>query len=344
MTAPRRFALGVGLTNACNLSCAHCYRDTGDDALGAEQVLAATRALPVRAVNFGTGENGLHPDFGAIVQDLAARGIAVTMTTNGHSAEVLRDDVLRLFEDVEFSIDYPNEGAHDAARGSGNWALIAAQMERCRLLGVGRTVVAVVMTSNHRAMPALARLAASRGALLRVNVYQAVQSDLFSLSYDQFWGAFADLLAAGEIVACGEPIVRAVLGLPRTPGAGCGVETIRLTPRGRIVPCVYGADAALGIADLEALGGAIADHPSFRAHEVVPRACEGCPELATCSGGCPSRRALRGALDQPDAYCPFVRGAPLPLERRARAHDEALPPKASSACTTIIRPHPVAKG
>src|SRR5258706_8700432 len=100
---PRRFALGVGLTNACNLHCAHCYRDTGTDALDAEKVLAATSALSVRAVNFGTGENGLHPEYASIVRALAGRGVAVTMTTNGHSAAVLTDDVLALFKDVEFS-------------------------------------------------------------------------------------------------------------------------------------------------------------------------------------------------------------------------------------------------
>jgi MoaA/NifB/PqqE/SkfB family radical SAM enzyme len=34
-------ALGVGLTNACNLSCAHCYRATGEDALDVDAMLAA---------------------------------------------------------------------------------------------------------------------------------------------------------------------------------------------------------------------------------------------------------------------------------------------------------------
>jgi MoaA/NifB/PqqE/SkfB family radical SAM enzyme len=58
---PRTFALGVGLTNACNLKCAHCYRADGVDELSLDQVLAAVEALPTRAVNFGTGENGLHP-------------------------------------------------------------------------------------------------------------------------------------------------------------------------------------------------------------------------------------------------------------------------------------------
>jgi radical SAM protein with 4Fe4S-binding SPASM domain len=337
----RRFALGVGLTNACNLSCAHCYRGTGTDALRAADVIAAVQALPTRAVNFGTGENGLHPDFASIVEELARRGVAVTMTTNGHSAVVLSDQTLALFKDVEFSIDYPSEEAHDAARGAGNWALIESQMARCRALGVGVTLVSVLMSTNYRAMAALARLAAMRGALLRVNVYQAVRGDAFSLSYEQFWDAFAALLAAGDLVACGEPVVRAVLGIPPTPGAGCGVETVRLTPRGSVVPCVYGGDAALGLSDLERLGAAIVEDASFRALDVIPNTCKACPQVATCRGGCASRRALRGGLEGYDQYCPFLleREVPSLSKTDAASGEGAPPPKASSACTTIIRPH-----
>ena len=63
-TTERRFALGVGLTNECNLACAFCYRDpTRVDRLSLEQVRSVMRSLPIRSVNLGTGENGMHPDF-----------------------------------------------------------------------------------------------------------------------------------------------------------------------------------------------------------------------------------------------------------------------------------------
>src|SRR5262245_52948208 len=126
----RKLALGVGLTNACDLRCAHCYRGTGDDALDVDELLDAVAAIPIRAVTFGTGENGLHPDFPRAVRELVRRGVAVTMTTNGYSAKVLSDDALRSMADVEFSIDFPDEAAHDRARGEGNWALILEQMNR----------------------------------------------------------------------------------------------------------------------------------------------------------------------------------------------------------------------
>jgi MoaA/NifB/PqqE/SkfB family radical SAM enzyme len=61
-------ALGLGLANECNLACAFCYRDpTRADRLPLDQVKAVMERLPVRSVNLGTGENGMHPDFKAIL-------------------------------------------------------------------------------------------------------------------------------------------------------------------------------------------------------------------------------------------------------------------------------------
>ncbi len=329
-----KFSLGIGLTNACNLACDHCYRATGTDELTKEQVYRAVDAVDTRAVNFGTGENGLHRDFAEIATRLCDRGIAVTMTTNGHSAAVLSDDVLRRFRDVEFSIDYPSREEHDAARGAGNWDLIAEQISRCSRLGVSTTIVAVMMSTNVRQMPLLLALAADRGAFLRVNVYQAVHRDMFSLGYAEFWSGFRSLLAHGELLACGEPVVRAALGIPRVEGAGCGVETLRITPRGAVVPCVYGKDDALEISDLEAMGAGVVSRSGFAALRVLPAACYACPQRETCGGGCPSRRALRGSLDEKDQYCPFLGGEEL----LGSSHDLGrLLPKAASACTTIFR-------
>jgi radical SAM protein with 4Fe4S-binding SPASM domain len=335
--APRRgIALGVGLTNACNLRCAHCYRGTGSEFLRTEDVLSAALALPTRAVNFGTGESALHPDFASIVRALHRQGIAVTMTTNGFSARALDDADLRLFRDVEFSIDYPTEAEHDRARGAGNWLLIAEQMDRCRTLGVATAIVSVMMSTNHLRLVELLRLAAERDALLRVNVYQAVNSDAFSMSYHEFWSGWAAVLEVAEVVACGEPILRAALGIARAPGAGCGVETVRLSPRGRVVPCVYGADDGLALEDLARIGTRVTQQEQFARLRTVPSPCDSCPAVETCGGGCASRRALGAGIHAPDPYCPVARGETFGVRGIVADADRQLP-KASSACTTVLR-------
>lgn len=334
------FALGVGLTNACDLACTHCYRAPGTDALAIDHVLAAVDALPTRAVNFGTGENGLHPQFATLVEILHARGIAVTMTTNGRSAAVLSDDVLRKMRDVEFSIDYPTPEAHDEARARGNWDLIESQMARCRRLGVSTAIVTVLMSHNHRAMRDLVALARARGSLLRVNVYQPARHDLASPSFDEFWRAWSDLLDVADIVACGEPVVRAVLGLPAMEGEGCGKGTVRLTPRREVVGCVYEKETPISLADLVRIGPRIVDTDEFQRRVPTPTICEPCAQKESCRGGCASRRRLAGSVGSPDTYCPIVRGIDVALRRPLAAAEGPIPPKAASACTTILRPRP----
>ncbi len=76
----RGFALGLGLTNECNLACSFCYRDPNRiDRLTLDQVRAIIDRLPVRSVNLGTGENGMHPEFLAILDFLRAQPVKLTI-------------------------------------------------------------------------------------------------------------------------------------------------------------------------------------------------------------------------------------------------------------------------
>ena len=165
MAADEGIALGLGLTNECNLSCSFCYRDpTRTDRLSLDQVKSVVERLPVRSVNLGTGENGMHPDFKAILAYLRTRSIKLTITSNGHSVAVLEDNDVRAFHDIEFSLDYPTQAEQDAQRGDGNWALIEQQAERCVRLGVPVTIVAVMMKANYLRLAEVARIAKRFGA------------------------------------------------------------------------------------------------------------------------------------------------------------------------------------
>src|SRR5215472_9402462 len=266
----RGFSIGLGLTNDCNLACAHCYRDTDRiDRLTLDDVRRICDCVPVRSVNLGTGENGLHPDFRPILRYLRDRGITIALTSNGFSAAALNDEELGWLTDVEFSLDFATEVEQDSWRGSGNWRLIFEQTARAQRAGVAVTFIAVMMRTNYDKLAALASLAAKHGANFRVNVYQAVKTDAFSLNYDQFWNGFQRLLESCPLAVCNEPIVRAILGFEAASG-GCGKGTIRVTPKGEVLPCVYWPKRNLGLADLEQWGAAIIDSPGFRELDHVP--------------------------------------------------------------------------
>jgi len=327
-------SLGLGLTNECNLACAFCYRDPArTDRLSLEQVQSVIGRLPVRSVNLGTGENGMHPDFKPILEYLQSKPIQLTITSNGHSIAVLDDVQVRAFHDIEFSLDYPTEAEQDAQRGPGNWALLHQQAERSVRLGVPVTFIAVMMKSNYRRLTEVARVAKRWKAPLRINVYQAVRSDIYALSYEEYWEGFRSLFEATDVIAIGEPLVRAIAGLPPQTG-GCGFGTVRVTPRATTQPCVYWPGAGEPITGLLNDGMGIFDSAPFEQARTLPDACRECEFRDPCRGGCAGRRRLHGTLREPDFYCPIVRGERPVLPIRMAPAREL--PKLSSSCTTVV--------
>ena len=327
-------SLGLGLTNECNLACAFCYRDpTRTDRLSLDQVKAVMEGLPVRSVNLGTGENGMHPDFKAILAYLRKKPVKLTITSNGHSVAVLDDDELRAFHDIEFSLDYATQAEQDAQRGDGNWELIHQQAERCLRLRIPVTIIAVMMKSNYLCLADVARVAKRFEAPLRVNVYQAVRSDIYALSYEEYWEGFRRLFDETDVIAIGEPLVRAMAGLTPLRG-GCGVSTVRVTPKGTIQPCVYWPGAGEPLSDLISAGVNILNSTPFELARTLPQTCKECEFRESCHGGCAGRRRLQGALLEPDSYCPIIRNERPRLEIRTAANRDL--PKLSSSCTTVV--------
>ncbi len=334
VTCDNGIALGLGLTNECNLACAFCYRDpTRADRLSLDQVKAVMERLPVRSVNLGTGENGMHPDFKAILAYLHTKPVKLTITSNGHSVAALDDKELRAFHDIEFSLDYATEAEQDAQRGHGNWALIQQQAERCVKLATPVTIIAVMMKSNYLRLADVARVAKQFDAPLRVNVYQAVRSDVYALSYEEYWEGFRRLFEETDIIEIGEPLVRAMAGLPPLRG-GCGVSTVRVTPRGTTQPCVYWPGPGEPLSDFISAGVDILSSTPFEQARTLPEPCGQCEFRESCHGGCAGRRRLQGALLQPDSYCPIIRGERPTLGIRMAANRDL--PKLRSSCTTVV--------
>jgi MoaA/NifB/PqqE/SkfB family radical SAM enzyme len=324
------FSIGIGLTNDCNLDCAHCYRPTDQlYHLTLEEIKTICQHLPVNAMGMGTGENSLHPQFLEIVGYLRGQGIKLTMASNGYSLNTIPEECLRAFHDVEVSIDFPTEQEQDLFRGRGNWRDVHAAMERCRGLGIEVSILATLMSTNYDKMDQLAWLARSLKVNLRVNAYQSVKTDHFCLSYEQFWEGYRRLFASSQLVSCSEPVVRAVLG-KRPVVSPCGSHSIRFTPQGHVIPCVYWPTRSLTIKDVPRLGEGILESIEFQRARQVPPSAKDCP----CQGGCSSRRALAGDLDQHDEYCPWVRGEVIHLEVEMAPQKDL--PRGKNVCTTIV--------
>jgi len=333
--APSRgFAIGLGLTNECNLSCSFCYRDPARvDRLSLEQVRSAMSSLPVRSVNLGTGENGMHPEFREILAFLRTLPVKLTITSNGHSVAVLTDEELRAFHYIEFSLDYSSEAKQDAQRGSGNWALVHEQAERCVRLGVPVTFIAVMMKANYLGLANVARVAKRYGAPLRVNVYQAVRFRLIRSDVRRILARLSRVICRNRRDchwgAAGSRHGRSARKIGRLRSQHRACHASRHHAAVRLLAWRRRAAFAAGLArfgsrgNLPLRGGAHRARglPFVRVPGVLPRGVCGTPP--------PAKRPARAGLVLPDRP-----GKNRKLEVRMAPAREL--PKGESACTTIV--------
>ena len=329
-------SLGIGLTSDCNLSCAHCYRNQNQiDNLTLNDIQTVCRNIPVSSIGFGTGENGLNPQYLEIIEYLHARSVKLSLASNGYTLAITPDEKLKYFSDVEFSVDFPDQQRQDRFRGRGNWKTIMDGIERCGKLGIRVSILAVLMNLNYKDLSKIAGLAASFGADFRVNVYQPMYTTEFMPDFDQYWQAFEILFTECEIISVTEPLVNTFLGVKGLNGTPCGGRSMRVTPDRQLKACVYWPDSDLTIEDLAEQKEAVFESPYFRQTHQTPPFCEKCEHVQNCGGGCAARRKLRNRFDEPDEFCPIFKGKRINLN--AQLSSAAKPIRTGSICTTIVR-------
>jgi len=329
-------SLGIGLTSNCNLHCAHCYRDQNHIYdLTLADVQKVCESLEISSIGFGTGENGLNPDYFQILDYLHHRNIKMTLASNGYTLSITPDEELRYFGDVEFSVDFADQGRHDKFRGEGNWQTVMEGIERCRRLGIRVSILAVLMNLNYTELGRIARLAASFDSNFRVNAYQPMYTEEFMPNFEQYWEAYRILFDQSEIISVTEPLVNTFLGANGLKGTPCGGRSMRLTPDRKLKACVYWPESDITIDDLVDKKEAIFDHPLFQQTHRTPEFCLSCEHVQNCGGGCAVRRKLRSRLEDPDEYCPIYQEKAIRLT--GQTSSTAKPLRTGSICTTIVR-------
>ena len=331
-----KFSVGLGLTNDCNLACGHCYRPRGTiHHLTLQDVKMICSTIEVGSVGLGTGENGLNPEFYEIIAFFRKQKIPVTLASNGYTVQNTPDELLTTFREIEFSIDFPTAKEQDAFRGQGNWNRILSSIERCRQLGIEVSILAVLMNINHAKLGKLAKMVASFGCNLRINVFQPVRNQAYMPSYREYWDAFRMIFDSAAVISCTEPLVNTFSTLNSLSGSPCGRSSIRVTPLKHVLPCVYWPKEAIDLDELARLGDKVWDCTAFQEARRVPKPCRTCPYVQNCHGGCRSRALLLDRINRPDIYCPKCRGEDVRLFPDLLHENRHL--RATSICTTIVR-------
>lgn len=302
-----KWNVGVGSTNRCNLHCPHCYsRENTRCDLTCNDFETLIDKLEIESINFGTGENLLNPDFLKILDIVHSKRIKTSLTSNGYSVMNMPTDYLNYFHDIDISLEFPEEKKQDLFRGVGAYKLAISAIEKCKKLGIETSIACCMMNNNVKEISGFSKLVNKYDINFRVNTYKPVHTKKYSLSYEDFWYGIKSLCSSMRLISCSEPVVCAVLGIQNfRESCGCGKKSMRITPNGKVLPCVYWNESRFDINTLDKLN----EH-SFDYMRVIPEKCKLCKYVQSCCGGCEARRVYNN-LYEPDEYCPFVRGEKL---------------------------------
>jgi len=317
----------MGLTNKCNLNCAHCYsRALPIQSLtlgGVKKILADFPGL--KKVNFGTGESILNPELAEIMAHYRERGIEMALTSNGTTIEALSDEHLKWFKDVDISLDFPSSELHDRWRYPGAFGKAMAGLSRCTGLGINTSIALCLMNINCQYLPQFKKILDQFNVSLRINLYKPTPTDKFSLNYDQFWDAMKSIAENFALIANSEPILSIIDRSKIGKGSPCGGDSVRVHPDGTITPCVFLAGKKIGIEEFKKM------------KSKLPEFCRPCKSAGECRGGCSSRRILKDRHGLPDEYCPFYAGREVPDIKFTYAKERTEYIHAGYLCTMIIR-------
>ncbi|MDR1467296.1 MAG: radical SAM protein [Oscillospiraceae bacterium] len=325
-----KWNVGIGSTNRCNLNCPHCYsRENNRCDLKYKDFEKILDNLEIDSINFGTGENLLNPEFLKILDLIKDRGIKTSLTSNGYTVLNMPDTYLHYFNDIDISLEFPNKSQQDNFRGQGAWDLAISAIEKCKSPNIETSIACCMMSNNVDEIANFDGLVNEYDINFRINTYKPVSTKDYCLSYEKFWYGVKSLFSRMKLISCSEPVVCAVLGLETSRATcGCGKRSIRITPSGAVLPCVYWNKSNLDINKLDLL------KPStFDGMCNIPAECQKCKYVDSCQGGCEARR-LYNDLTKPDEYCPFIRGEKISIAYE-KSKDKDLV-HSSYLCTMIF--------
>jgi radical SAM protein with 4Fe4S-binding SPASM domain len=315
------------ITNLCNLRCLHCYSAadvphpdefTTDEALDVIDQLADAGTI---VLALSGGEPLLRKDWRDLVRHATARGLLVSIGTNGSPVTPqLAAELAKLHvESVCVSIDGADAATHETVRPSpGSFEKATRAVRLLRAEGVRTIVGFTPVRHNFRQSEAIIDLAFELGASA-VNLSEFVPTGRGSIDLClrpeelrpiiETWARRKGELAGrmdvywhdcrvGEFLA---PEERA-----KYIGCGAGVVLARITYNGKVAPCVtlpleagdLRRQGFQEIWDTSPLLGRIRDRTN-----IATGNCSRCDKLATCGGCRAVSNGFTGDAFAGDPYC-----------------------------------------
>jgi len=250
-------------TNACNMYCAHCYRDAG---CRAEEELSTAEGKKLldeiakagfRIMIFSGGEPLTRPDILELVSHARGLGLIPVFGTNGTlidrtMAQALKDAGAC---GMGISLDSMDPKKHDTFRSfPGGWAGAVRGMENCYAVGLPFQIHTTVMDWNAHELEAMTDFAVELGAkahhfFFLVPTGRAETIEEESLRAEAYEDVLTRIMKKQETVdielkpTCAPQFLRIAdqIGTPTRFTRGClaGLTYCIISPRGKVQPCAY---------------------------------------------------------------------------------------------------------
>lgn len=250
-------------TNACNLKCAHCYRDAGARAADelttaeAEKLLAEIARAGFKIMIFSGGEPLLRPDILHLVRFASGLGLRPVFGTNGTlitpslAAELKNAGTMGM----GISLDSLDATKHDRFRGqAGAWEGAVRGMENCLAAVLPFQIHTTVMDWNENELEAITDFAVAKGAVAHhffflVPTGRAATIEQEALRAEAYEAALTRIMRKQQSVeielkpTCAPQFLRiaSLMGITTRFRRGClaGLAYCIISPRGKVQPCAY---------------------------------------------------------------------------------------------------------
>ena len=351
----KKFNIGWGLTNACNMNCQFCYSkgtriSTTDTKIEDWKNFVDKNHQYIDSINYGTGENSIIDSFFEFIWYVRKNypEIKQALTTNGYTYDRVSknkefyDIFIKSIDEVDVSLDFYKKERHNEFRGQPNayeWALNMLQLLKDTNKLSTIVFVGFDETLNEDNLDGLFKIAKKYDAILRMNIYRPVSkdksiNDRFICSYEKLKKALEYLNKKHEIINLSDALLGNIFTNSTNIKDMSGTNSIRILPNGDICPSTYLIDEnyrnKYNIKNNIDLSRVVFEDFESPA---IPKACEGCKYAKSCKGGVFDRRILwYGTFEERDPYCPLRHNEQFPEEKfavtktgRISVHDDYLP-------------------
>ena len=250
-------------TNACNMYCAHCYRDAGCKAAEelstaeAKELLNQIARAGFKIMIFSGGEPLMRPDILELVQHAASLKLIPVFGTNGTLITLQMAKNLKAAgaKGVGISLDSLDAEKHDKFRAyKGAWSGAVAGMKNCRAVELPFQIHTTVMDWNQHELEKMTDFAVEIGAkahhfFFLVPTGRAATIEEESLRAAEYEEVLTRIMKKQQKVSielkptCAPQFLRIAdqLGIATRFRRGClaGLSYCIISPKGKVQPCAY---------------------------------------------------------------------------------------------------------